>query len=211
MVTYRVHTPQWLKLIFPRQLVWSMPAGDEPAVYLTFDDGPNPLATPFVLDQLSQAGGKGTFFCVGENVSRYPELYNRLKAEGHSTGNHTYNHLNGWKTTVDNYLDNIKKADSVIGSHIFRPPYGKIKRRQVRRLTAQQPGWKVYMWDIISGDFDAGISAQQCADNVLRYVKPGSIVVFHDSQKAWDRMQHALPQVIDHCVKNGWQLKALPQ
>jgi len=211
MPKYWIKTPWWLKLIFPKRMIWEMPAGDEPAVYLTFDDGPHPTATPFVLDQLATAGGKGTFFCVGNNVRLYEEVYNRTIAEGHTTGNHTYNHINGWRTIDATYIRNIKDAARHIDSRIFRPPYGRIKYSQMKYLCRATPPWKIYMWDVLSGDFDKTITGQQCTDNVLQYIKPGYIVIFHDSEKAWERMQYALPRVIQHCQERGWQLKALPK
>ncbi len=210
MVTYWVKTPQWLKRISPKQLIWDV-ADVEPSVYLTFDDGPHPVATPFVLGQLADAGARGTFFCVGDNVRKYEAIYDSVVAAGHTTGNHTYNHLNGWKTVNYTYLENIKKAAGLIKSNLFRPPYGKLKLSHVRQLAKEHPPWKIYMWDIISGDFDATISPEQCLDHVLSNLQPGSIVVFHDSEKAWERMSYALPRVIAYCLDKGWKLKSLPR
>lgn len=210
MVTYWVKTPQWLKRLSPKQIIWDMPAGDEPAVYLTFDDGPHPTATTFVLNELAKYNAKATFFCVGENVTHHPDVYARIEEEGHITGNHTYNHINGWKNENYTYLKNIATAATVIHNKIFRPPYGRIKLSQARKLMNATPAWKIYMWDIITGDFDKNITPQQCADNALHNLTPGSIVVFHDSEKAWDRMHLALPQVLAYCAAQGWKLKALP-
>ncbi len=211
MVTYWVKTPQWLKRFFPAQIIWDIPQGNEPAIYLTFDDGPNPVATPFVLETLAKYDAKATFFCVGNNVGLYPEIYNRVVRAGHTTGNHTQDHVNGWHTDNFGYLKNIALAAKVIESKIFRPPYGRIKISQARKLINAQPGWKVYMWDVLSGDFDKNISPQQCLDNTISNLQPGSIVVFHDSEKAWDRMSYALPKVLDHCKQMGWKIKALPK
>lgn len=193
----------------PSKLVWSMPPCEEPCLYLTFDDGPHPKATPFVLEQLAQYRAKATFFCIGKNVVAHPDIYNDIKAGGHSIGNHTHNHLNGWKTKKAAYLSNIKQANRYIDSQLFRPPYGRIKRAQVNSLAAE--GYTVYMWDVLSADFDTTITPGQCLDNVLQNIGPGSIVVFHDSEKAWDRMSFTLPRLLTHCADNGWQLKALPK
>lgn len=210
MVTYWIKTPQWLKKFFPKALTWDMPAGVEPTVYITFDDGPHPTATPFVLDQLAQYNAKATFFCVGDNVARYPAVYEQVLQQGHTTGNHTFNHMNGWKTDNNIYLKNIEKARGYIRSRAFRPPYGRIKSSQVRKLLGADPAWKIYMWDVLSGDFDKNISPQHCLDNVLEHIRPGSIVLFHDSEKAWDRMSYALPQVLEYCKQKNWTMKALP-
>ncbi len=210
MVTYWVKTPQWLKKLFPKEIIWDMPVGNEPAVYLTFDDGPHPTATAFVLDELAKYNAKATFFCVGNNVVLHNEMYNRILAEGHVTGNHTYDHISGWKNENFSYLKNITRAAQVISNKIFRPPYGRIKLTQARKLINAHPAWKIYMWDIITGDFDKNITPQQCAAHALNHIQPGSIIVFHDSEKAWDRMHFALPKVLEHCKAMGWQLKALP-
>ena len=209
MVNYWVRTPQWLKRLSPRDITWGMP-GDEPAVYLTFDDGPHPDITTFVLNELKQYDAKATFFCVGNNVSQYPETYQRISAEGHVTGNHTYDHMNGWKHDNFTYLKNIARAHQLIENRIFRPPYGRIKISQARKLVNANPAWKIYMWDIITGDFDKSITPAQCTAHAIDNLQPGSIVVFHDSEKAWDRMHIALPEVLRFCKEKGWELKALP-
>ncbi|RYD57055.1 MAG: polysaccharide deacetylase family protein [Sphingobacteriales bacterium] len=208
-MAYQVKTPWWLShLVYPR-LIWKMPASDEPTVYITFDDGPHPIATRYALDMMEQYHAKATFFCIGKNVVAHPELYSELLAKGHTTGNHTYNHLNGWKSKTKTYLENIHQASSHINSRIFRPPYGKIRRGQASRLL--KASWKIYMWDVLSGDFDRNITGQQCAENVLKNIQPGSIIVFHDSEKAWERMSYALPQVLAYCKNKNWMLKALPK
>jgi peptidoglycan-N-acetylglucosamine deacetylase len=210
MVSYWVKSPRWLKHIFPADMVWDLPADNEHTVYITFDDGPHPTITPFVLAELKKYDAKATFFCVGNNVAKYPGTYADVLSEGHATGNHTYNHLNGWKTTNGHYIRNIQQAANHIKSRLFRPPYGRIKLSQYRRLKRNNPGWKVYMWDILSGDFDISITPQQCLDNVLAHIKPGSIVLFHDSEKAKERMQFAMPAVLEYCRNKNWQMKALP-
>lgn len=210
MVTYTVTTPFWLKMLFPRKLIWEVPAPAEQTVYITFDDGPNPRATTFAIEQLEKYNAKATFFCVGDNVKRYPDIYRQLAGHGHLPGNHTFNHLNGWKTDNDSYIHNIEKADEYIHSTAFRPPYGRIKSSQAKQLLKAHPGWKIYMWSVLSGDFDKNITPGRCVDNVLKNIKPGSIVLFHDSDKAWERMSYALPKVLEHCQKQGWQMKTLP-
>lgn len=208
MASYWIKNPNWLKCFFPRDIVWDMP--DKDAVYITFDDGPHPEITPFVLRELAKYNAKATFFCVGNNVAKYPETYHLTIAAGHSVGNHTYNHINGWKHTADHYVRNIAQAANHIDSKLFRPPYGRMKLSQYRKLIKSNAHWKVYMWDVLSGDFDASISSRQCIDNVLAHIQPGCIVVFHDSEKAWSRMKEALPAVLLHCQSNGWQMRALP-
>ena len=188
-----------------------MPAEKEPAVYLTFDDGPHPSATNFVLDELARYNAKATFFCVGNNVTLHPDTYDRILAEGHTTGNHTYDHMNGWQNSNYAYLKNIAAAAQVIDSRLFRPPYGRIKLSQARKLIKATPTWKVYMWDIITGDFDKNITPQQCTDHALDNIKPGSIIVFHDSEKAWERMSYTLPKVLAYCETMGWRMKGLPK
>lgn len=210
MVSYWVKTPQWLKRLFPRQMVWDMPATGKPTVHITFDDGPHPTITPFVLEQLAAHNARATFFCVGHNVAKYPEVYKNVLAAGHTTGNHTYNHLNGWKTANSNYLKNIQKASRLIHSNAFRPPYGRIRLSQIRKMSRRNPRWQVYMWDILSADFDRNITPAECLGNVLRHITPGTIIVFHDSEKAWDRMSYALPRVLEYCTQQGWAMEALP-
>ena len=186
-----------------------MPTGSDPTVYLTFDDGPHPIATPFVLEQLAQYQAKATFFCIGKNVVLYPEIFDAIQGAGHTVGNHTQHHLNGWKTDTETYIANIAEAHKHIPGHLFRPPYGRIKKAQAYMLTQSKHPWKIYMWDVLSADFDRHISPEQCLKNVLSHIRPGSIVVFHDSDKAWDRMRYALPKVLDFCRKKGWTCKAL--
>jgi peptidoglycan/xylan/chitin deacetylase (PgdA/CDA1 family) len=209
-MAYQVKTPWWLSHLVYRRLIWKMPEETEPAVYITFDDGPHLKATRYILDTLDQYRAKATFFCIGKNVVAHPELYAEIISKGHSIGNHTHNHLNGWKSKTKTYLDNIQQASTHINSRIFRPPYGKITRGQASRLLKATPSWKIYMWDILSGDFDKSITGKQCAENVLENMQPGSIIVFHDSEKAWERMSYALPQVLEYCKHKGWKLKALP-
>jgi peptidoglycan/xylan/chitin deacetylase (PgdA/CDA1 family) len=210
MSSYWVKTPWWVKRFFSKELVWNMPKHDGPTVYITFDDGPHPVATPFVLAELAKHKAKATFFCVGKNVDDHPDIYEDMLNAGHATGNHTQNHLNGWHTNNKKYLGNILQASRQISSHGFRPPYGRIKLSQVRILHKKRPDWKIYMWDVLSGDFDSELSPEQCAQNVIDNMEPGSIVVFHDSEKALERLRYALPLVLDHCKRMNWKPEALP-
>lgn len=204
--------PRLIKKLFPKEMVWDMPLSDGyPSVYITFDDGPHPTATPYILEQLYKRNAKATFFCIGKNVVKYPKVFEQVIKQGHTVGNHTHNHVNGWHTENKPYLRNILKAAKHIDSHSFRPPYGRIKISQAKRLQRSKPAWRIYMWDVLSRDFDINITPQECLDNVLSNIEPGSIVVFHDSDKAWDRMSYALPHVLDYCQNKGWEMKALPQ
>jgi peptidoglycan/xylan/chitin deacetylase (PgdA/CDA1 family) len=207
-MAYRVKSPWILRDILYRKLVWRMPTDDKPAVYLTFDDGPHPIATPFVLDTLKGYNAKATFFCIGKNVDEQPEIYRNIQEQGHTIGNHTQNHLNGWKTDNDNYIKNVDIAARKIKSNLFRPPYGRITRGQIKAL--RNKPYIIYMWDVLSGDFDTNLTPEQCLKNVLNNIEPGSIIVFHDSEKAWPRMCYALPEVLKYCTEKNWQLRSLP-
>lgn len=210
-MAYRVKAPWILRNVLFRRLIWRMPAEEHPSVYLTFDDGPHTLATPFVLQQLEEYNAKATFFCIGKNVAQHRDIYNSILDRGHTVGNHTYDHLNGWNTGKEKYISNIIKAEGQIKSNLFRPPYGRITRGQINTLVRLATPYNIYMWDVLSGDFDTNITPGKCLENVMTNIQPGSIVVFHDSQKAWDRMSYALPLVLKHCADNNWQLKALPR
>lgn len=205
---YLVKTPWWLRLLYPN-LTWRI---KEPGktIYLTFDDGPHETATPFVLDQLQQYHAKATFFCIGKNVAAHSALCNRILQEGHNMGNHTYNHVNGWKVTDEVYVNEVAGAAKLIESNLFRPPYGRITRSQQRKLQTQNPKLQTIMWDVLSGDFDTNLSGEACLGYVLYHTKPGSIIVFHDSTKAWDRLQYALPKVLEHFTRQGYEFRALP-
>ncbi|HVX50350.1 MAG TPA: polysaccharide deacetylase family protein [Chitinophagaceae bacterium] len=200
-------TPWWLKKIYP-SLTWDIPAHDR-EIYLTFDDGPHETATPFVLNLLKQYNAKATFFCIGSNVVKNPAIYGDMLLQGHTAGNHTYNHLNGWKTPDKDYIDNIALAAKPIHSGLFRPPYGRISRFQAKLLQQGSHPFKIIMWTVLSGDFDTGISPQQCLHNVTKHAKPGSIIVFHDSAKAYQRLAYALPRALDYFSKEGYIFKAV--
>lgn len=206
---YFIKTPWWLKKIYP-SYVWSIPS-KEKVIYLTFDDGPHPVATPFVLDSLKRYHALATFFCIGKNVVAHPDIYKRVLDEGHAVGNHTYNHLNGWKTKDKLYLDNIAEAAKHIHSGLFRPPYGRITSFQAKNIkkVLKNENAKVIMWDVISGDFDDTILPERCIENVVLNAKQGSIVIFHDSEKAFPRLKNSLPEVLNFFDKRGFEFRKL--
>lgn len=207
---YFVKTPWWLKRVYPHYL-WDLPVSKK-KIFLTFDDGPHPTATPFVLEQLKAWNAKATFFCVGKNAVAEKGLYQTLQNEGHSVGNHTHNHLNGWKTNTRTYLNNVLQAASHIDSCLFRPPYGRIGKKQGRLLRQGLPGrvFRIVMWDVLSGDFDRNLAPQKCLEQVLKHTTAGSIVVFHDSEKAFKNMSFALPGVLEYFSDRGFTFEALP-
>ena len=205
---YFVKTPWFLKKMYPG-CIWDIPVHED-LLYLTFDDGPHPEATTFVLDELKKFNAKATFFCIGKNVVEYPEIYKRILLEGHRIGNHTYNHLNGWKVDDQKYIQDILEARKVIDSNIFRPPYGRITQFQNRILTTssaqnQKELFKIIMWNVLSADFDLNVSPETCALNVIRNAKKGSIIVFHDSQKSFPKLQIALPRVLKHFAEKNFK------
>lgn len=186
-----------------RQCTWSMPA-NEKKIYLSFDDGPHPEITPFVLDELKKYKAKATFFCIGKNVVAYPEVYKRIIEEGHAVGNHSFNHLNGWKSKDDAYLDDIAEAKKYIDSNLYRPPYGRITRFQLSQMPHPRFRLKPVMWTVLSGDFDRSITPEKCLRNVIRKSTPGAIIVFHDSEKANTRMRYALTGVLKKFSEQGY-------
>jgi peptidoglycan/xylan/chitin deacetylase (PgdA/CDA1 family) len=204
---YFCKTPGWLKKIYA-SCTWQIKT-DKKIIYLSFDDGPHPEATPFVLDELKKYNARATFFCIGKNVAAHPDIYTRIIDEGHTTGNHTFNHLNGWKTKMDLYLENIAAAQQLISTDLFRPPYGKITFSQMRLLLNRQQPFKIIMWTVLSGDFDPGISNLQCLHNVISNTGKGSIVVFHDSEKALNKMQFTLPKILAHFTEQGYQFEKI--
>lgn len=201
---YFVKTPVLLKKIFPNQ-VWSIPA-QEKKLYLTFDDGPTPGITEWVLDELAKYKAKASFFLVGKNIEQYPEIVQRIKTEGHAAGNHTYNHVNGWQTATSSYIKNSLKCSELLDTNLFRPPYGRITQMQTRIMNNR---YKIIMWDVLSGDFDHSVSKDKVLNNVLKNTESGSIIVFHDSVKAQPRMQYALPRVLEHYSEQGFRFEKL--
>jgi len=204
---YFVKTPWFLKKLYP-SCIWDLPV-NEKIIYLTFDDGPHPSITPLVLDMLNEYKAKATFFCIGKNVVKNPQLYKRILMEGHRVGNHTYNHVNGWKIADRDYLENIYEASKFIDSDLFRPPYGKISHFQIACLTKKKPNFKVIMWDVLSADFDQKTTVEKCISNVINNASAGSVVVFHDSEKASVRMRETLPRTLDYFSKLGYKFDVI--
>ena len=188
---YAVKTPKLLTYLFS-SFIWKIP-NDNKTVYLTFDDGPTEKVTRKILEVLKNEKVKASFFCVGKNVEKYPDLFACIKAEGHAVGNHTNTHLNGWKTNKKQYLEDVEEADKLIKSNLFRPPYGKLNWRSKKDL---QRKYKIVMWDVAGGDFDQYLSIKDLVKNIINNVNPGSIVVLHDNQKFMAKTVEALPIII---------------
>jgi len=235
MKQYFVKTPKIIKNLFP-DFIWQV-ATNKKEIYLTFDDGPIPKITPWVLDTLEKYKAKATFFCVGENITKHPEIFKQIIDRKHAIGNHTFNHLQGWKTDNSEYLNNINKTEDVIRNlafknkrkerreerkpynhipttnsqqltiNLFRPPYGKIKISQSKEL--RKKGYQIIMWDVLSGDFDKKTSKEKCLENIIKSSKEGSIIVFHDSKKAFKNLEYALPKVLKYFSEKGFIFKAL--
>jgi peptidoglycan/xylan/chitin deacetylase (PgdA/CDA1 family) len=207
---YLVKTPWWLKKLYP-DCLWDMKVKVK-KLYLTFDDGPHPAITPFVLEELKKYNAKATFFCIGDHVMKYPELYRRYIEEGHAVGNHTQRHLNGWKTDDSTYLKDVKEAAVHIQSDLFRPPYGRITRRQIRKLrngsVAGIPQ-TIVMWNILAGDWVIGLSPEKCYYRIKGKIKGGEIVVLHESEKAWNRMSYILPRLLEYYNRLGYQFEKI--
>lgn len=193
----RFTPPKFLKRIMP-SLIWNMEGEDD--IFLTFDDGPTPGVTEWVLDTLAKHNAKATFFCLGKNVEQYPDLYHKILNEGHKVGNHTYSHQKGWSMSVERYVEDVDFANQYIHSDLFRPPYGRIKPSQARMLSER---YSLIMWDVLSQDYSNLISPRTCLRNVTKHVQPGSIVVFHDSVKSFRNLKYALPRVLEHIDKMG--------
>lgn len=236
MKPYFVKTPKIIQSIFSNY-TWKI-ASHKKEIYLTFDDGPIPKITPWVLNTLEKYNAKATFFCVGDNIKKHPEVFKEIILQNHAIGNHTFNHLQGWKTNTYEYLQNIEKTENVIKrlkiegrrqktedgslktdekpatnnqqpttSNLFRPPYGKIKSKQAKAL--QNKGYHIIMWDVLSADFDQKISPEKCYQNVIKNAQSGSIIVFHDNEKAFKNLEYTLPKVLEYFTKKGFVFKAL--
>ena len=218
-----IKTPLVAKKMFPNY-VWDIPTDDK-IIYLTFDDGPTPEITNWVLSTLKTFNAKATFFCIGKNIETHPDIFQDILKDGHAVGNHTYNHIKGWKTSTEDYVANVLKAEQVMTSefrvqsskinnqqstitNLFRPPYGQIMPKQGKEL--MKLGYKIIMWDIISFDWDKTVSKETCLKNVITKSTNGSIIVFHDSVKASKNMQYALPKVMEYYNERGFSFKALP-
>ncbi len=204
-----VTTPWWLRKLFSG-CVWDIKTNKK-EFFLTFDDGPHPTITPFVLATLKAYNAKATFFCIGENVKKFPEVYKQIIDNGHAVGNHTMHHINGWNTFDDAYINDINQAASLINSGLFRPPYGRIKKSQIKKIVSKQNvsgithnNYKVIMWSVLAGDWVSAISPQECFNRVCKSVYPGSIVVLHDSEKANKCMSYTLPKLLEHFSRLGY-------
>jgi len=204
---YLVKTPWWMKKLYPGCL-WDMPAKGK-TLYLSFDDGPHPTITPFVLEQLKKYNAKATFFCIGENVTKFPDVYQHYINEGHSVGNHTQRHINGWKTNDREYLEDISQASQCIRSNLFRPPYGRIKRSQIKQLHNSNPNQKIVMWNILAGDWVPTLTPSTCYERIKDRVSDGDIIVLHESDKAWDRMSYCLPRLLENFSALGYSFSAI--
>ena len=239
MKSYFVKTPKIIQSLFP-DYIWKIDTSSK-EIYLTFDDGPIPEITPWVLKTLEKYNAKATFFCVGDNIKKHPEVFKEIISQSHAIGNHTFNHLEGWKTRTAEYLNNIDKTEEVIrnstfkkkrkekreerreerkphnhspttknqqlATNLFRPPYGKITKSQSKALSKK--GYKTIMWDVLSGDFDQNTSKEKCLENVIKNTKKGSIVVFHDSKKAFKNLQYTLPKTLEYFTEKGYVFKTL--
>jgi peptidoglycan/xylan/chitin deacetylase (PgdA/CDA1 family) len=201
---YAARTPYFVQTVF-KQLVWNIPTNQK-ILYLTFDDGPTPIVTPWVLKTLDEFSAKATFFCVGKNTEEHSEIYQNILRQGHAVGNHTYHHLNGWKTNKRRYLLDIQKCAKRVDSQLFRPPYGRLRKVHYKEIKDK---FSVVMWDVLSGDFDNRISNEKCLRNVVDKVKRGSVVVFHDSLKAESKIRYVLPKVLETLTGKGYQFKAI--
>lgn len=203
-------TPSILPFLYPN-LLWRMPS-DKKELYLTFDDGPVLGITEFILEELEKRKVKASFFCIGDNIGKYPEVFKKVVEADHTIGNHTFNHLKGWQTETKQYLDNILRCDEFIIDNCqlkivnwFRPPYGRITRKQIKSITDK----KIVMWDVLTRDYDQSISAERCLQNSLRAVRNGSIIVFHDSLKAEKNLRYVLPRFTEECLNRGYTFKPL--
>lgn len=202
---YWIKMPFWFQRLMPK-LLWRQPRGTK-TLYLTFDDGPIPEVTPWVLAQLAAYDAKATFFCVGDNVRKHPSVFEAVRTEGHSVGNHTFHHLNGWKTADAAYFADIEACAQYVDSPLFRPPYGRLTRRQRRYLL---PRYQIVMWTVLTGDFDPHINPQTCWQRLKGRLNDGDIIVFHDSLKANDRLRYTLPRLLAYYSAEGYHFAALP-
>jgi peptidoglycan/xylan/chitin deacetylase (PgdA/CDA1 family) len=215
MKFYWIKTNSSIKKIFSNY-IWDVP-NTEKKIFLTFDDGPTPEITEWVLKELKTYQAKATFFCIGKNISNHKDIFFKIISEGHSIGNHTYNHLNGWKISTEEYLSNVELCNSEIKNleskildqkpPLFRPPYGKIKKSQSKKL--RQLGYKIIMWDVLSADFDRNITPEKCLDNVVQNIKSGSVIVFHDSIKAYENLEYTLPRALQILKERGFKFETI--
>ncbi|MEX1189507.1 MAG: polysaccharide deacetylase family protein [Bacteroidia bacterium] len=202
----KARPPFLLRTAFPGS-IWRMPQGKN-QLYLTFDDGPHEDVTAFVADQLAKYDAKATFFCIGKNAKAHPEWLLKLRSAGHSLGNHTFNHENGWKTKRSTYLESVSDCHSLINSPLFRPPYGRITPLQFISLRNR---YRTIFWDVLAADYEKSLSADDCVKRVLQATRDGSIITMHDSEKAWPRLKLALPIILNTLTSKGYSFKAIPE
>lgn len=215
MLAFPVKIPIIIKRLFSKY-IWEKTFSNK-TLYLTFDDGPTPEITEWTLNTLKQFNAKATFFCIGDNVKKYPDILHKINQEGHSIGNHTFNHINGWSNKTNSYVNNTEKAQNTLEKELgleyfstkklFRPPYGKIKNKQARQLIKK--GYQIVMWSVISYDWNINLSSKDCLNNVLKHTKDGNIIVFHDSLKAKKNLQYTLPKVLSYYSDRGYSFKSL--
>ena len=213
MNSYFTKTPKWIRAFYPNQ-VWILPTKKK-EIYLTFDDGPTPEITDWVLDTLQEYNAKATFFCIGENLEKEYSIFNKIINQGHAIGNHTFNHEKGWKTNTKEYLKSVLKTQEIIEKYLtpcksellFRPPYGKTKKSQTKLLIKNK--YKIVMWSILSWDFDTTISPEICLNNVIKNTKSGDIIVFHDSVKAFKNLKVVLPKVLEYFNSKGYKFERI--
>jgi peptidoglycan/xylan/chitin deacetylase (PgdA/CDA1 family) len=204
---YFVKKPKWVRKFYG-DCTWEIKTAEK-VLYLTFDDGPDREETPFVLEQLEKYNAKATFFCLGQNVVKQPQVYRWILSNGHSVGNHTFSHIDGWKSSNKKYFEDIKEASNLIYTKLFRPPYGHITWNQVNWLKSNDYQLKTILWNLLSADFDKNISKEKCLHNVIDNATKGSIILFHDSSIASKNMRYALPRVLDHFSAMGYYFQAL--
>lgn len=203
---YFVKTPKIFEILSKKYIIWKIKT-KEKVIYLTFDDGPTPGITNWVLDTLKKHQVKATFFCVGENIEKYPEIYKSIINEGHYVGNHTFNHINGWITSTNKYLFNVLQCNELLNTQLFRPPYGKLKLSQLFLLRKRD--YHIILWSVLTGDFDSKISPEKCLSNAIKNTKEGSIVMFHDNFKAKENLYYTLPLFIEHFINLGYKFNIL--
>ncbi len=196
--------PKFLRRLMP-SLIWDMPEEDN-CVYLTFDDGPTPGITEWIIEELAKYDAKATFFCLGKNAEQYPDLHKLIVDNGHKVGNHTYSHQKGWSMSLERYIEDVEFANSILHTDLFRPPYGRITPSQAHRLSEH---YNLIMWDVLSRDYSQIVSPKTCLRNVTKYVKSGSIVVFHDSYKSYRNMRYALPRTLKFLHEKGLKCQVL--
>lgn len=199
----KIDPPKFLRKMLP-DLIWSIE--DEHGVYITFDDGPTPGVTEWILATLRRYNAKATFFVLGKNVEMYPDLYEKILEDGHRVGNHTYSHQKGLGMSLERYLEDIDFASDLVQSNLFRPPYARVTRSQLRAVAQR---YKIVMWSIVSRDYNRTLSPKRCLNGVLPHIKAGSIILFHDSEKAFPNMSYALPRTLERIAELGLKCRAI--